>query len=580
VVVVWLTALVAGAGPSWADAGGSTSVAPDHPATAGTVINPVPPGVAPLGTGGPAPLFAQDAPDPFVLPVGSTYYLFTTQQYHDLKNVPMWQSTDLASWQTRGDAMPTLPGWAVPGHTWAPSILRVAGGYRMFFTARHVSGHECIGTSTSASPAGPYVPSEELLICQMDRGGSIDPMVFTDTDGSNYLYWKSDDNSIGKPSTLWVQQLGADDVTLLGTPVPLLNQDQPWEPPTIEAPAMVHAAGRYWLFYSGNGLGLANYAIGYALCAGPFGPCVKQTTARPWFASNAAVAGPGEESFFADDNGNMWMAYDGWPPTNVDYPYGGYRAPRLAMVLFRPDQPPSAPPPGRAVAANPKGGYYVLTGDGDVMAFGGAPFLGAPRFGWDIARSIAVMPDGEGYVVLDGWGGLHLYGSATGLPVNPYVYWRGWDIARSIAVMPDGQGYVLLDGYGGIHTSGTAGALPPNPTSNWPGWDIARSIAVMPDGQGDVVLDGWGGTHVSGSATHLPVGSNTYWRGFDVARTIVVTSSDQGYAVLDAFGVIHPSGDAPTPAPPAALTGAWSGLALLTNGHYAVVRDDSLSADW
>ena len=48
-----------------------------------------------------------------------------------------------------------------------------------------------------------------------------------------------------------------------------------------------------------------------------------------------------------------------------------------------------------------------------MKSVGGAPLFGFPTFGWDIARDIAVMPDGAGYIVLDGFGGLHKYGSAA-----------------------------------------------------------------------------------------------------------------------------------------------------------------------
>ena len=58
-------------------------------------------------------------------------------------------------------------------------------------------------------------------------------------------------------------------------------------------------------------------------------------------------------------------------------------------------------------------GFYVLSGDGNVSAYNGAPALGHPNFGSDLARDIAVMPDGNGYVVLTGIGTVHKYGSAT-----------------------------------------------------------------------------------------------------------------------------------------------------------------------
>ncbi len=192
---------------------------------------------------------------------------------------------------------------------------------------------------------------------------------------------------------------------------------------------------------------------------------------------------------------------------------------------------------GRAVALNPSGGYYVLDAGGTVRAFDGAPDYGSPRWGWDAARDIAVMPDGKGYVVLDAWGGVHRFGSARSGAIAGLVtsYWKGWDIARSVAVTPSGNGLVVLDGWGGLHTAGDA--VPPTGTAYWRGWDIARAVALAPAG-GYYVLDGWGGVHRSGGAP--PLGPGPYWRGWDIARDLAVTPA--GFAVLDGFGGVHTRG--------------------------------------
>ncbi|MCZ7529182.1 MAG: N-acetylmuramoyl-L-alanine amidase [Acidimicrobiia bacterium] len=67
---------------------------------------------------------------------------------------------------------------------------------------------------------------------------------------------------------------------------------------------------------------------------------------------------------------------------------------------------------GVALEENPNGGWYGLDGSGEVSAVF-APHYGDPDFNWNIARDIAVMPDGKGYIVLDGFGGLHKFGSAA-----------------------------------------------------------------------------------------------------------------------------------------------------------------------
>ena len=56
----------------------------------------------------------------------------------------------------------------------------------------------------------------------------------------------------------------------------------------------------------------------------------------------------------------------------------------------------------------------MLNGNGAVTAYNGAPFFGSPPLAdSDAFRDIAVMPDGQGYVVLDQYGLVHKFGSAT-----------------------------------------------------------------------------------------------------------------------------------------------------------------------
>jgi hypothetical protein len=203
---------------------------------------------------------------------------------------------------------------------------------------------------------------------------------------------------------------------------------------------------------------------------------------------------------------------------------------------------------GIALAAGGQGGY-VLDGFGGLHVFGGAsmpPTLATSGYwpGWDIARGVVVTPDGQGGYVLDGFGGLHPAGNAPAVPATGY--WRGWDIARGIALDacdPSGHSGWVMDGFGGIHPFGAAQALPIS--GYWPGWTIARGIAsVCTSGRpGGYVLDGFGGIHPFGAAPALPVSG--YWRGWDIARSIVALPGGGGGYVIDGWGGYHPFGNAP-----------------------------------
>ena len=207
---------------------------------------------------------------------------------------------------------------------------------------------------------------------------------------------------------------------------------------------------------------------------------------------------------------------------------------------------------------------YTLDGWGDVHNDGTAPSLAISTYwpGWNIARSVALFPDGTGGYVLDGWGGLHHVGNAN--PVTPSAYWPGWDIARQVVLAPWATKAApagwTLDGWGGIHQFGGAPAI--SGYTWWPGWDIARGIVILPDSTSSSVagytLDGWGGVHPFGGAA--PVNNYTWWPYWDIARGIALspdsTRTNPSGWTLDGWGGLHPFGNAPN-APASAYWPGW-----------------------
>ena len=213
-----------------------------------------------------------------------------------------------------------------------------------------------------------------------------------------------------------------------------------------------------------------------------------------------------------------------------------------------------------AQAAGASGGV-VLDGYGGLHPFGGASIntSGAPYWpGWNIARAVAVKPDGSGGWMLDGFGGVHAFGNAVA-PLA-YPYWPNWDIARAIAYAPNGMGYEM-DGFGGVHP------LPGSPTLSgfpyWPGWDVARGldihtdVAGIPDG--GWVLDGFGGIHAFGAAPAM--GNSHYFPNFDVSRRLHVVPG--GAYVVARFGIVETAGS------PAGIS--WSGYPSW--GAWDIVND-------
>ncbi|MGH9277831.1 MAG: glycoside hydrolase family 43 protein [Acidimicrobiales bacterium] len=280
-----------------------------------------------------------DFADPFVLRVGSTYYAYATNAGG--RNVQVMVSQDLAHWEHLGDALPRLPAWAAPGNTWAPVVLETPGRYVLYYTVREArSGRQAISAAASDRPEGPYADDRsEPLVFQVARGGSIDPSPFVDDDGAAYLLWKSDDNALQRPSSLWAQRLSDDGLSLAGEATELLRHDRSWERPLVEAPSMVRHGDTYYLFYSGNWWESNDYAVGYATGPAPLGPFRKATRRRAWFVAGMDGVGPGGQEFFTDTDGALRMAYHAWTPGTVGYGNGGARSLRIARVTFTGGEP-------------------------------------------------------------------------------------------------------------------------------------------------------------------------------------------------------------------------------------------------
>lgn len=250
------------------------------------------------------PVYARDFPDPFVLKVGRMYYAYATNG--NGANVQTATSTDLLHWRPGPDALPKLGSWDFPGNTWAPEVARVGGRYVLYYTAS--SGTQCVGRAVAKTPLGPFVDTfRGPLVCQKALGGSIDP----DPSGG-YLYWKSDGNSIGQRTKIWAQKLSADGLHLVGPRRAVEeNGNQVWEGGVVEGPEMRRHGGRYFLFYSGGNFDDDSYAVGYATCRGPLGPC-RDAPENPVLKTGCRAHGPGHNTF-----AGPYIVYHAWNPAHT-----------------------------------------------------------------------------------------------------------------------------------------------------------------------------------------------------------------------------------------------------------------------
>jgi beta-xylosidase len=296
------------------------------------------------------PVLADDVPDPWVLRVGDTFHLYATQGGG--ANVQAATSPDLVHWTRGPDALPTLGAWAQAGSTWAPEVVRVGGSFVMFYVAHDsASGKQCVGRATAADPAGPFRDSARRpFVCQAALGGSIDPDAGRGADGSVYLYWKNDGNCCGQPVHLWGQRLSPDAGRLLGRPSALLTNTKAWQGNLVEAPEMVVHDGGYVLLYSANNYASADYAIGWASCTGPLGPC-RDRSDKPLVATTSVAAGPGHCAPLSLADGSTWLLFHAWRPDGIGTTFPGRQlwlepltwaggAPRVTPPTDAPQRPP------------------------------------------------------------------------------------------------------------------------------------------------------------------------------------------------------------------------------------------------
>ncbi len=257
-------------------------------------------------------VYAENFPDPHAIVDGETFYAYATNG--DAGNMPVIRSTDLRAWEAAGDAMPELAPWVFAGRTWAPGVIAVDDSFIAYYTAAQLgTGLQCIGRATADGPEGPFIDDTDTpLVCQEDEGGSIDASPYRAADGSLYLYWKNDGNCCGLDTWIYGQRLADDGLSLIGEPVRLLVQDAEWEGNVIEAPFMWDHDDQLFLSYSGNAFDSADYAVGYATCESPLGPCEKAAE-NPILVTSGVAEGPGHNSVVEFD-GRTWFVYHAWPP--------------------------------------------------------------------------------------------------------------------------------------------------------------------------------------------------------------------------------------------------------------------------
>jgi hypothetical protein len=203
-------------------------------------------------------------------------------------------------------------------------------------------------------------------------------------------------------------------------------------------------------------------------------------------------------------------------------------------------------------ATSDRQGYWLEASDGGVFAFGDAGFYGSlPGLGFAPAGSVGSAPklrapivgmvpsaDGGGYFMVSSDGGVFAFGDAHFAGSCPGI---GGCQGSAVAVIPDasGQGYWIATNNGNVYSFGGAPYLGSPGIQGSP----VTSAVRTPDGGGYWILLADGTVYSYGDAEYL--GGASDLGGINPAAAIYATADGGGYWLSSASGAVDSYGDAP-----------------------------------
>ncbi|WP_245996826.1 family 43 glycosylhydrolase [Streptomyces armeniacus] len=298
-----------------AESARSARAAADKPAPrAGTYTNPV--------TKGTVDTF----PDPVTIrgkdglwyAYGTQNPVFQSRGESAERMLPILRSTNMVDWEYAGQVFTprNQPAWHGGSRLWAPDIRYTDGVYTLTYS---VPGKNNIGVATAPTPTGPWTDKGAALPTPSGcPTGGIDQALFTDRDGTPYMYWGSYD-------TLCVARTNADRTRIEGEVTQVAQGRR------MEGAFVIRRGGHYYLFYSDAGCcdgAFSGYQVKVGRSTSPAGPFTdaEGVDLMDRTSKGTAVAGangnrwigPGHNSLQTDLAGQDWLVYHGIPAEQPD----------------------------------------------------------------------------------------------------------------------------------------------------------------------------------------------------------------------------------------------------------------------
>ena len=211
--------------------------------------------------------------DPNIVRFGDTYYIYATTDGvagWGGKDFYVWKSKNLVDWERSAQPFLTLDGangnvpWAT-GNAWAPTIIERGGKYYFYFSGHNPTyNRKTIGVAVADSPEGPFTAQPTAMILNNEAvtsGQAIDPAAFKDpATGKYYLFW-------GNGSPVYAE-LSDDMLSIKAETLAPISGLTSYR----EGSFVNYRNGTYYLTYSIDDTGSADYRVGYATAASIDGP--------------------------------------------------------------------------------------------------------------------------------------------------------------------------------------------------------------------------------------------------------------------------------------------------------------------
>ncbi len=308
-------------------------VTPEPPVTGKTFKNPL----------------LENAPDPYVVQSGNTYYYTSTLG----NRIGIWKTTAMSALFTAPyTTVYTPPSAGVNSkNIWAPEFYFLDNKWYLYYTAGDGSSLETQRTfvleNENPDPTiGTWIDKGRIYNRTEDYW-AIDGTVF-EYNGTNYFIWSGHPDAFNSTQNLYISKM-TNPYTLEGERVMISTPQYDWETNgnVNEGPEILrNPSGKIFLIYSANGCWTDEYGLGmlsFKDNGDPLNPADWIKSPDPVFSTSVAngVYGPGHNGFFRSvDKTEDWIIYHANPKPEGGFGCGSTRSTRMQKFIWNADGTP------------------------------------------------------------------------------------------------------------------------------------------------------------------------------------------------------------------------------------------------